>query len=222
MKLFFAITIIFLAFTFAFAQNEQSPMVEKEITYKDWTYKNPKTGTDVNLRSLANGKKLTIVVYYAPWCPNWRHDAPMLQRFYDKYKDNGLEIVGVGEYDPVDSIKNNLDFLKVTFPTVYESQDRADKQKTLHYEYRKSTGDTRGWGSPWYIMLTPAVMEKKGDVLTKKTWVVNGELIESEGDAFIRKSLGLAAVDAKASVAKGDKIEVCDPADTKTSALKKP
>ena len=178
-------------------------------------------GADVNLRELARGKKLTIVVYYAPWCPNWRHDAPMLERFYQKYKDKGLEIVGVGEYDTIDSIKNNLDFLKVTFPNVYESLDRAEKQKTLHYEYRKSTGDTRGWGSPWYIILTPSAMEKKGDVLTKKTFVVNGELIETEGDAFIRKSLGLPA-EPKAGVAKTDRVEVCDPADTKISTLKKP
>lgn len=222
MKPFFALLITVLAFSIAFAQNEQSPMVEKEINYRDWTYKNPKNGADINLRSLTNGKKLTIVVYYAPWCPNWRHDAPMLEKFYQKYKDQGLEIVGVGEYDPLDSIKNNLEFLKVTFPTVVESQDRADKQKTLHYEYRKATGDTRGWGSPWYIMLTPSVMEKKGDVLTKKTFIINGELIETEGDAFIRKSLGLPAIDAKAAVAKTDKIEVCDPVDTKASALKKP
>lgn len=221
MKSFFALLIILLAFTFSFAQNEQSPMLEKEITYKDWTYKNPRTGSDINLRALASGKKLTIVVYYAPWCPNWRFDAPMLERFYQKYKDKGLEIVGVAEYDPVDSIKNNLDFLKVTFPTVVESDSRAAKQTSLHYEYRKSTGDTRGWGSPWYIMLTPAVMEKKGDVLTKKTFIVNGELIEKEGDAFIRKSLGLPAEDAKSALAAKDKIEVCEP-DTKTAELKKP
>lgn len=221
MRSFFALLIVLLSSLFAFAQNEQAPMVEKEISYKDWTYKNPRTGGDVNLRTLASGKKLTIVIYYAPWCSNWRFDAPMLERFYQKYKDKGLEIVGVAEYDPVDSIKNNLEFLKVTFPTVVESESRAAKQTTLHYEYRKSTGDTRGWGSPWYIMLTPAVMEKKGDVLTKKTFIVNGELIETEGDAFIRKSLGLPPADLKAPVADNGKIEVCDP-DTKIAELKKP
>ena len=221
MKSIFALLIILMTGLFALAQNEQSPMVEKEIIYKDWTYKNPKTGGDVNLRSLTKGKKLTIVVYYAPWCPNWRHDAPMLERFYQKYNDKGLEIVGVGEYDPVDSIKNNLESLKITFPTVYESDNRAAKQTTLHYEYRKSTGDSRGWGSPWYIMLTPSVMEKKGDVLTKKTFIVNGELIETEGDAFIRKALGLPTVDAKTTVAEKDKIEACT-ADTKVADLKKP
>lgn len=221
MKLFFALLITLLTFVFSFAQNEQAPIVEKEIAYKDWTYKNPRTGENINFREFTKGKKLTIVVYYAPWCPNWRFDAPMLEKFYQKYKDQGLAIIGVGEYDPVESMKNNLDYLKVTFPTVYESEERAAKQKTLHYAYRTATGDVRGWGSPWYIMLTPSVMEKQGDVLTRKTSVVNGELIQTEGETFIRKSLGLPAMDVKTMALSKDKIEVCDP-DAKIAELRKP
>jgi thiol-disulfide isomerase/thioredoxin len=201
MKLIFALGILLVTFTFSFGQNEQAPLIEKEISYKDWTYKSVRTGEDTHLRDLTKGKKLTMVVYYAPWCPNWRFDAPMLQRFYDKYKAKGLEIVAIGEYDPVDSMKKNLDTLKITFPAVYESELRTDKQKTLHYEYRKSTGDNRGWGSPWYIMLPSSRLEKKGEVVTKKTFVVNGELIEAEGETFIRKHLGLPEGESKPTAA---------------------
>ena len=135
-------------------------------------------------------------------------DNPFLQRFYDKYKASGLEIVGVGEYDPLVSMKNNLEFMKVTFPVVYESESRTDKQNTKHYDYRRSTGDTRNWGSPWYIFLEPAKFEKKGDTLVKKTHVINGEMIEIEGEKFIREKLGLPAVEPKAKSAANDKIEV--------------
>jgi thiol-disulfide isomerase/thioredoxin len=203
MKLIFALAILLITLTFSFGQNEQAPLVEKDISYRDWTYKSVRTGEDTNLREITKGKKLTMVVYYAPWCPNWRFDAPMLQRFYEKYKAKGLEIVAVGLYDPVDSMKKNLDTLKITFPAVYESELRTDKQKTLHYEYRKSTGDNRGWGSPWYIMLPSSRIEKKGDVMTKKTFVVNGELIEAEGERFIRKHLGLPEDEPKPGVAAG-------------------
>lgn len=222
MKAIFTLVLALLAFSTTFAQNEQSPIVEKEISYKDWTYKNIKTDEDVNLRQFIKGKKLVMVVYYAPWCPNWRHDAPILQKFYDKYKDKGLGIIAVGEYDPVASMKTNLDSLKVPFTAVYESQTRADKQKTLHYEYRKSTGDTRGWGSPWYIFIDPNHIEKKGDVLVKKTSVINGEIIEAEGDRFIRKQLGLP-LDAKPAAAAVEvgSVEVCDPVKP-TTALKSP
>ena len=226
MRSFFAFGIILLTVIFAVGQNEQSPIVEKEIAYKDWTYKNVQTGEDINLREFTKGKKLVMVVYFAPWCGNWRHDAPMLEKLYEKYKGNGLGIIAVGEYDPIASMKTNLDSLKITFPAVYESEDRAAKQNTPHYEYRKSTGDNRGWGSPWYIFLNPKAMEKKGDVLTKKAFIINGELIETEGEPFIRKHLGLPAVDANgATAANNGKVEVCDPekpADLRILPSKKP
>lgn len=218
----FAFAVILLTVVFAVGQNEQAPIVEKEINYKSWTYKSVRTGEDTNLRDLTVGKKLVIVVYFAPWCGNWRFDAPMLQRLYDKYHSAGLEIVAVGEYDPVSSMQNNLKSMKITFPAVYESENRTDKQKTKHYDYRRSTGDTRGWGSPWYIFLQPSLMEKTGDTLTKKTFVINGEMIEAEGEKFIREKLGLPAIDAKSATAKNGEVEICDPADKKTTELKKP
>ena len=223
MKLIFALGIMLAGLSFTFGQNEQAPILEKEIEYKNWTYKDVRTGAEMNHRDFAKGKKLTMVVYYAPWCPNWKHDAPMLQRFYDKYKANGLEIVAVGEYDPVATMKTNLDTLKITFPAVYESEQRTDKQKTTHYGYRTTTGDKRGWGSPWYVFLLPSRMEKKSDVITKKTFVINGEMVEAEGEKFIREHLGLPAVVTKPAVADSGKVEPCDPVNNgKTADLKKP
>lgn len=221
MKSLFALVILLLCFSFSFSQNEQSPIVEEEITYKNWTFKNIRTGDEVNLRDLAKGKKLVAVVYFAPWCPNWKHDAPMLLRLYDKYKDKGFEIVAVGEYDSVSAMQTNLDKLNITFPAVYESESRSEKQKSLHYDYRKATGDNRGWGSPWYILLDPTAFEPKGDVLTTKTSVINGEMIESEGEKFIRGKLGLPSIEAKATTAKNDEIEVCE-SNEKAVDLKKP
>lgn len=213
--------MILLGLVAAFAQNEQAPIVEKEIEYKDWTYKNVRTREDVNLRSFTKGKKLVMVVYFAPWCPNWKHDAPMLQRLYEKYHSAGLEIVAVGEYDPVESMKTNLDALKITFPAVYESLNRTEKQNTLHYGYRKSTGDNRNWGSPWYIFLTPAQLEKRGDTLVRKAFVINGEMIEVEGERFIRERLRLPAVPPKGAVADKEKVGRREP-DKKIADLKKP
>ena len=211
MKSFFACLIVLVFAGLAFSQNEQSPLVEKEIQYKNWTYKDSRTGKDINLRNYAKGKKLVAVVYYAPWCPNWRHDAPMVERLYEQYKDKGFAVIGVSEYDTVDAAKANLESLKITFPSVAESTDRGDKQKTSHYEYRRSTGDARGWGSPWYIFLMPSAIEKKGDLVTKKTFVINGEMIESEGEKFIREKLGLPAMETKSpkALSTTGKVEPC-------------
>lgn len=222
MKSLFLLAILLFSFTFAFAQNEQAPIVEKDIKYKDWTYKSIRTDEGLNFRNAVKGKKLVMVVYFAPWCPNWKHEAPFAERMYEKYKGNGFEIIGVGEYDEVEAMKGSLDFFKITFPAVYESESKASKQYTLHYEYRKSVGDTRGWGSPWNIFLEPSAFEKKSDTLVKKAFVVNGELIEAEAEKFIREKLGLPAEEIKTETAAKDKgPETCEP-DKKTTQFIKP
>jgi thiol-disulfide isomerase/thioredoxin len=218
MRTFLLFAILLLSFSFANGQHEYAPLQEKEIKYKDWTYRQVRDGQDLNLSQAAKGKKLVMVVYFAPWCPNWKLQAPVAQKFYDKYKASGLEIIGVGEYDTVEAMRASLDSYKITFPVVYESEARDAKQKTPHYEYRKTTGDTRNWGSPWSIFLVPSQL-KKGEFLTEKTFVVNGELIEAEAEAFIREKLGLPKEDKKAELSAGKQPEVCDPA---TSSLKKP
>ena len=220
MKTFFAVAILLLSFAFTFAQTEQAPIQEKEFKYKDWTYKTVADGKEINLRQFATGKKLVLVLYFAPWCPNWRHEAPFAQKMYEKYKSAGLDIIGVGEYGTLDEMKNTLNFFKITFPVVYESDSKEAKQKTLHYEYRKKTGDTRNWGSPWNFFIEPKNLEKKGDVLTKKANVANGELIEIEAEKFIRQKLGLPAEEVKATTTKKE-IEACD-AEKKTVEFKKP
>jgi len=221
MKYLFASIFLLIGTIVVPAQNEQSPLAEKEIAYKNWKYKDVRSGDELNLRKLAEGKKLVMVVYFAPWCPNWQHDAPIAERLYETYRNNGLQVVGVGEYSAVDSIRTNLSEMKVTFPVVYESQSRDDRQKTSHYEYRKSTGDTRNWGSPWYIFLEPAKLEPNGDILSRKTSVVNGEIIETEVEKMIREKLGLPAKAAAAALGKSAEIEPCST-DSKKNVLDKP
>ena len=225
MKTILGLAILFFSFALtAAAQHEYAPVQEHNVKYQDWTYKSVRGGGEMNLRNFANGKKLVMVVYFAAWCPNWKLEAPIAQKFYDKYKAQGFDVIGVSEYASVADAKANLDDKKITFPVVYESESREAKQKTPHYGYRQKTGDARGWGSPWNIFLIPADLKTKGDTLTEKTFVVNGELIEAETEAFIRQKLGLPAEAAKTAVAAENKpIETCDAdKDKKSTTFKKP
>lgn len=189
--LFIPAFIILLGFTFAFGQNEQAPILEKEFEYKNWTYRSVRDDSSINLREFVKGKKLVLVVYFAPWCPNWKHEAPFAQKLYDKYKGQGFDVIGVSEYDTVEATKTDLEKKGITFPVVFESDTREAKQNTPHYEYRKAAGDTRNWGSPWNLFIIPDKMKKDGDVILKKAYVVNGELIETEAEKFVRERLGL-------------------------------
>jgi len=220
MKLFALLSILLFSSTLTLAQNEQAPILEKEFKYNDWTYNSIRDDSPINLRTFTSGKKLVIVVYFAPWCDNWRHDAPLVSKLYEKYHSSGLDIIGVAEYGTKDAVIADLATKKISFPVVGESSSRDDRLTTLHYDYRKETGDTRKWGSPWYVFIDPAKTKKKGERLLKKTFVVNGELIEAEIDKFIRERLGLPAERLSLSQKK-DAIEVCET-DEKPPALKKP
>jgi len=171
------------------AQHEYSPLVEKTVNYKDWTLKDLKDDKPVDLRSLVAGKKLVMVVYFAPWCGNWRFEAPVAAKLYEKYKDQGFQVIAVSEYASRDDVKTFFGPTGPPYPVVTESEVREDREKTTHYSYRQSTGDTRRWGSPWNIFLEPASLIKEGDPLTEKAWVVNGELIEADVDKFIGEHL---------------------------------
>ena len=178
------------------AQNghEYSALVEKTVNYKNWTRNDLVTNKPVDLRSLMQGKKLVMVLYFASWCPNWRNEAPVAANLYAKYKSQGFEIIGVSEYATRDDAKNYFGPQGPPYPVVMESESRDDRDKTAHFAYRQLTGDTRKWGSPWNIFLEPSKCNSSGEVLMEKAWVVNGELIEAEVVKFIRDRLAANAV----------------------------
>jgi thiol-disulfide isomerase/thioredoxin len=193
MKKFLLLSLLTLALSpfaaIAQAGHEYSPLVEKTVNYKNWSLPGLKSDKPDDLRSLMAGKKLVMIVYFAPWCGNWRNEAPIAAKLYEKYKSQGFQVIGVSEYASRDDVRSFFGADGPTYPIVTESESRDDKQTTLHYGYRQLTGDTRNWGSPWNIFLEPAKVNAKGDVLTEKAWVVNGELIEDEVDKFIASKL---------------------------------
>jgi thiol-disulfide isomerase/thioredoxin len=190
-NLLFVILALAMMTASALAQDghEYSPLVEKTVNYKNWTLNDLKENKPVDLRTLAAGKKLVMIVYFAPWCPNWRNEAPVAAKLYEKYKEQGFAVVGVSEYGTRDAVSAFFGPTGAPYPVVSESELREDREKTAHYGYRQLTGDTRKWGSPWNIFLEPATLSKTGDVLTEKAWVVNGELIEADVDKFIGDKL---------------------------------
>jgi thiol-disulfide isomerase/thioredoxin len=180
------------ATTPAQAGHEYAPLAEKTINYKDWTFKSLKDGSDVNLRKWAKGKKLVMIVYFAPWCNNWKMEAPVVARLYEKYAGKGFDVVAVSEYAaPEDSRKYFETIGGAAYTVVVESEARDARDKTTHYGYRQACGDSRRWGSPFNIFLEPKKLNKEGEIVTEKAWVVGGELVEDEVEQFIRQRLGL-------------------------------
>ncbi len=204
--------ILLFAFVLtAFSQHEYADLTEKEIKYKDWTYKTVLTDEDFNLRAFTKDKKLVMVFYFAPWCHSSNYQMPITQKLYDKYKDQGFAVVGVSVYDEIYRTREKIEGEKLTFPVVVETTSKF-REKSQHYEYRTKTGDDRKWGTPYNVFLIPNKLKTKGDTLTKKTIVVNGEIREDEAEKYIREQLGLPAEETKRdkTQAKKDSVEECE------------
>lgn len=218
MKKFLVSFILLFAFVLtAFSQHEYADLTMKKINYKDWTYENPLTEENVNLREFAKDKKLVMVFYFAPWCHSSNYQFPITQKLYDKYKDQGFSVIGVSLYAEIYKTTEKLKSKEITFPVVIETTSKFRKE-SLHYKYRKSTGDNRKWGTPYNVFLIPSKLKKKGDVLTKKTVVVNGEIREAEAEKYIREQLGLPAVEEKQlekKQAKKTDVEECTEGEVK-------
>lgn len=83
--------------------------------------------------------KAVIVDIMGTWCHNCLDEAPLLQRLYDEFNDDGLEIVGLSfevSDDPVVG-RNNLAIYKkrhgLTFPLLFAgSLDAGNVDKSLH------------------------------------------------------------------------------------------
>src|SRR5690242_21857535 len=110
MKKFLYVALLALALspfaTMAQAGHEYSPLVEKTVNYKNWSLMDLKSDKEADLRKLMAGKKLVMIVYFAPWCGNWRNEAPIAAKLYDKYKGQGFQVIGVSEYASRDDVKS--------------------------------------------------------------------------------------------------------------------
>jgi len=195
-KLLIALSVVAFALSPSIARaqagHEYSPLVESTVNYENWTLPNVATDKQEDLRKLMAGKKLVMIVYFAPWCGNWKNEAPIAAKLYDKYKAQGFQVIGVGEYATKDDVRSYFGKDGPPYPVVIESDSREQKEKTPHYMYRQTTGDKRNWGSPWNIFLEPGKLSASGAVLTEKAWIVNGELVEDEVDKFIASKVGAA------------------------------
>lgn len=78
--------------------------------------------------SLADGKA-TLVVFWEVWCPHCKREVPKLEETYNKYKGNGLNLVGLTKLSrgkTPDEVKAFIAENKVTYPMGKEAEGVSD------------------------------------------------------------------------------------------------
>ena len=71
--------------------------------------------------------KAVIINFWGTYCPPCVREMPLIQSYYDQYKDQGLVVLGVNENDPLVTAKAFVRQYKLTFPILMD-KDTVRKQ----------------------------------------------------------------------------------------------
>ena len=123
----------------------------------DFKMKTPE-GKTIQLKKYAKGKTV-VLDFWASWCPDCRKDAPEVVRMYEKYKQYGIEFIGISMDTDVETWKEAIQKYGIRYPQVSELK-----------KFRE-TDIAKAYGVKWIpsmVVIGPDGQVKLSTVLTYK------------------------------------------------------
>ena len=154
-----------------------APGVHAEDTAPDFNLRSPE-GKRIHLKSLLE-EGLVLLDFWATWCKPCVKAMPKLQKIYDKYKDQGLTVVGVNEDGPRGQakVKPFLRSKKLTFPIALDLDSSvAKRMRVTAYP-------------------TTLLVDRDGMIVYRQAGFTSGQ--EAELIAEIEQILGVAETDSE-------------------------
>lgn len=89
--------------------------------YTDFNAEQP-DGKTLSLSNFVEPGKYTLVDFWASWCPYCIKEIPELKELYAKYKEAGLNIVGVAVRDKAEDTQTSIDKNGITWNVIFNAQ----------------------------------------------------------------------------------------------------
>jgi thiol-disulfide isomerase/thioredoxin len=106
------------------------------------------SGGKLSLREALNGHKAVLLNFWFVHCPPCRAEHPKLQKFYERMRQKGLEVIGIDDQDAAEISAKYLNGAGVTFPVVLTGP-------RFHTDPKTGATDYRGPMMPDYASLAP-------------------------------------------------------------------
>ena len=132
-------------------------LVKAGTAAPDFKMKTP-DGKNFQFSKFAKGKTV-VLDFWASWCPDCRKDAPEVVRLYEKYRQYGVEFIGISMDTDVEAWKKAIEKYGITYPQVSELKKF------------KETDIAKAYGVKWIpsmVVVGPDGQVKLSTVLTYK------------------------------------------------------
>ena len=150
------------------ASNDAGGVCDKESTPAALDLKlRDMNGIEVNLADF-KGKPL-MINFWATWCPPCLEEIPYFVQLSEKYKDDGLVILGISTDDTPDQVKPFAAQLKMNYPVLIGLEQPAVE---------------RAFGAMWAIPVTIFV-KKDGNVCKTHRGTQSKEFFEQHVKALL-------------------------------------
>ncbi len=83
------------------------------------------SGKSVELNQVLKQKKVTLVNFWATWCPPCRAEIPELISFYKKYKAKGVELLAVNLQENASDVRTFARNNGMDFPVLLDGSGRV-------------------------------------------------------------------------------------------------
>jgi alpha/beta superfamily hydrolase/peroxiredoxin len=157
--------LLLMGATVAKAQSAQPDFDDKYATElvkpgtaaPDFKMKTP-DGKNFQFSKFAKGKTV-VLDFWASWCPDCRKDAPEVVRLYEKYRQYGVEFIGISMDTDVEAWKKAIEKYDIKYSQVSELKKFKD------------TDIAKAYGVKWIpsmVVIGPDGQVKLSTVLTYK------------------------------------------------------